>query len=247
MVSSERTHHFQCVKEPMLSRSESMGFPQKSGKQREKASEKGVPPTPICQLFQVHGSKFKSDPSCDGGQASVVCITHRVFLFRVCKDPFNGFFALRINLSAQLPGVGLCRLCHLFLLILLLVGTGLDMGAVNENCVRIDHTVIECLVENMLENLTGQLVRKALAEGIAHRRKVWNVIQQSIPQKPAVGQIYLNFPLGLPQRRNAKQMLNEHHLDQHNRIGSGVSVVMAIVRVKSFIQPFVIHDPYTRI
>ena len=75
-----------------------MGFPQKSGKQREKASEKGVLPTPICQLFQVHGSEFKPDPSCDGGQASVVCITHRVFLLRVCKDPFNGFFALRINL-----------------------------------------------------------------------------------------------------------------------------------------------------
>ncbi len=70
----------QCVKEPMLSRSESMGFPLKSGKQREKASEKGVLPTPICQLFRVHGSEFKPDPSCDGGQASVVCITHRVFL-----------------------------------------------------------------------------------------------------------------------------------------------------------------------
>ncbi len=25
------------------------------------------------------------------------CITHRVFLFRVCKDPFNGFFALCIK------------------------------------------------------------------------------------------------------------------------------------------------------
>ena len=171
----------QCVKEPMLSRSESMGFPQKSGKQREK----GVLPTPICQLFQVHGSEFKPDPSCDGGQASVVCITHRVFLFRVCKDPFNGFFSLRINLLAQLSGIDLCRFRSLFLLILLLDGTGLDMGAVNENCVRIDHPMIERLVENMLENLTGQLVRKALAEGVAHRRKVWNVIQQSIPQKPA--------------------------------------------------------------
>ena len=102
---------------------------------------------------------------------------------------FNGLlaqlFSFHVDLSAQLPGIDLCRFRNLFLLILLLVGTGLDMGAVNENCVRIDHTVIECLVENMLENLTGQLVRKALAEGIAHRRKVWNVIQQSIPPKPA--------------------------------------------------------------
>ena len=94
--------------------------------------------------------------------------------------PFALFHSHRIflvDLSAQLFGIDLCRFRNLFLLILLLVGSGLDMGAVNENCVRIDHTVIERFVENMLENLTGQLVRKALAEGIAHRRKVGNPIQ----------------------------------------------------------------------
>ena len=60
------------------------------------------------------------------------------------------------------------------------------MGAVNENCARVDHTVIECLVENMFKNLTGQLIREALTEGIAHRRKVGDLIQQSIPKKPPV-------------------------------------------------------------
>ena len=36
------------------------------------------------------------------GHASVVCITHGVFLFRIRKDPFNGFFPLRINPFALL-------------------------------------------------------------------------------------------------------------------------------------------------
>ena len=117
------------------------------------------------------------------------------------------------------------------------------MGAVNENCARVDHTVIECLVENMFKYLTGQLIRKALAEGVAHRRKVGDIIQQSIPKKPTVGEIHLNFPMGLPQRRNAEQMLNEHHLDQHDRVGPRPAVVMAVIRCQPFIQPFVIHDP----
>ena len=53
---------------------------------------------------------------------------------------FNGLlaqlFSFLVDLSAQLSGIDLCRFRNLFLLILLLVGTGLDMGAVNENCVR---------------------------------------------------------------------------------------------------------------
>ena len=53
------------------------------------------------QFFQIHGSIFQPDPSCNCGQASVMCITHRVLLFRVRKDPLNGFFALRINLFAH--------------------------------------------------------------------------------------------------------------------------------------------------
>ena len=116
------------------------------------------------------------------------------------------------------------------------------MGAINKNCAAVQHFVIQCFVENMFKNFAGQLIRKALAEGIAHRRKVRNRIQQPIPQKPAVGIIHLDFPVSLPQRRNAEQMLDEHHLDQNDRIGPGASVVMAVVWIKSFIQPRIIHD-----
>ena len=67
----------------------------KSGKYR-------VVPTPYRQLFQIHGSKFQPDPSCDGGQASVVCITHGVFFFCIRKDSFNRFFAFGIDVFATI-------------------------------------------------------------------------------------------------------------------------------------------------
>ena len=89
---------------------------------------------------------------------------------------FNGLlaqlFSFRVDFSAQLPGVGLCRLCHLFLPELFLVRAGFDLGSVNENCAGVQHLVVQGLVENMLKYLTGQFIREALAESVAHRRKV---------------------------------------------------------------------------
>ena len=103
---------------------------------------------------------------------------------------FNGLltqlFPFLVDLSAQLSGIDLRRLRDLFLPVLFLVGTGLDMSAVNENHARVDHSVIERFVENVLENFTAQLVRETLAKGIAHRCKVRNLIQQAIAQKPAI-------------------------------------------------------------
>ena len=34
-------------------------------------------------------------------------------------------------------------------------------------------------------------------------------------------------------------MLNEYHLDQHNRICAGTAIVMAVVRVQPLIQPLI--------
>ena len=56
-----------------------------------------VIPFPPCHFFEVHGSKFKLHPFCYLGQASVLCITHRVFFFCICKDSFNRFFAALIK------------------------------------------------------------------------------------------------------------------------------------------------------
>ena len=56
-----------------------------------------VIPFPPCQFFEVHGSEFKPHPVCHLSQASVVCITHRVFFFRICKVSFNRFFAFLVK------------------------------------------------------------------------------------------------------------------------------------------------------
>lgn len=56
-----------------------------------------IPPFPISQHFQIHGSKFKPDPVCHLGQTAVHGITHGVFFFCVCKDPLNGLLALLVE------------------------------------------------------------------------------------------------------------------------------------------------------
>ena len=116
------------------------------------------------------------------------------------------------------------------------------MCPVNENCAGVQHPVVQCLVENMLKYLTGQFIRETLAESIAHRCKVRDIIQQSVPKKPPICHIHLDFSVGLPQRRYPKQMLNEYHLYKHNWICTGAAIVMAVVRVQPFIQPLIIHD-----
>ena len=84
-------------KNPLLSGNESGGSFVIWRKISENESTNGVFPTPYRQFFEIHGSKFKPDPSCDSGQASVVCITHRVSFLRVRKDPFNRLLALCVN------------------------------------------------------------------------------------------------------------------------------------------------------
>ena len=103
-----------------------------------------------------------------------------VFIILIFNGLLAQLFSFRVDLSAQLPGVDPCCLRNLFLLELFLVGAGFDVGAVNENCAGVQHPVIQCLVEDVLKNLTGQLIREALAESIAHCRKVRNMIQQPI-------------------------------------------------------------------
>ena len=67
-------------------------------------------------------------------------------------------------------------------------------------------------------------------------------IQQSISQKPPVGQIDKDLPICLPQGWYPEQMLDQHHLYEHYRISPGSSIVVAIVWLQSFIQPFIVHD-----
>ena len=68
-----------------------------------------VPPFPCGQLFQVHGNKLKLHPVRHLSQASVLCITHRVFFLGVREDPFNGFFSALIELCVRRRISGIVR------------------------------------------------------------------------------------------------------------------------------------------
>ena len=96
--------------------------------------------------------------------------------------------------------------------------------------------------KGMCKDFLGQFLRESLAEGIAHRGKMGNFVQQSIAQKPTVGQSILNPLLGLAQGWYPKQVLYQHHLDEHYRVCTRPTIVVAVIRLQPLIQPLIIHD-----
>ena len=105
-----------------------------------------------------------------------------------------------------------------------------------------DNAVRKTALAYLLKLGVGWIVGMGLCVSLLAGLFADHIIQQSIPKKPTVSIIHLNFPVSLPQRRYPKQMLNEYHLDQHNRICAGTAIAMAVVRVQPFIQPLIIHD-----
>ena len=63
--------------------------------------KENAPSTSTCQLFQIHGSKLKLHPVRYLSQASVLCITHRVFFLGIGKGPSNGLFAPLVKIPVK--------------------------------------------------------------------------------------------------------------------------------------------------
>ena len=77
----------------------------------EKPGKELLLPLPIGQFMQIHGSEFKLHPVCHLGQASVLCITHRVLFFGIRKDAFNGLFPPLVKIPVLLCIAGVvCQL-----------------------------------------------------------------------------------------------------------------------------------------
>ena len=78
-------------------------------KSKQYPREKGVLSTPIRKFFQICGSIFKPDPSCDCGQASMVCISHCVLLFGVGGGSTESVVQMKFAADARpsrLPSAG---------------------------------------------------------------------------------------------------------------------------------------------
>ena len=99
--------------------SHSLSYSRISFKKEENGSEKRIDktllPLPGGQLFQIHGCKLKLHPVRYLGQASVLCITHSVFFFGVCKDAFNGLFPLLVKILVLRCIAGI--VCQLFVIL----------------------------------------------------------------------------------------------------------------------------------
>ena len=63
------------------------------GKNGENQQKDEAFPAPFCQLFQIHGSVLKPDPPCNGGQTSVVRVSHGVFFLGIRKYTFDGLLS----------------------------------------------------------------------------------------------------------------------------------------------------------
>ena len=57
-----------------------------------------------------------------------------------------------------------------------------------------------------------------MPECVADGCKVRQLLRHGVPQKPSIGHIHFRIPHGLPQRTDAKQMLDQHQLKQYYRI-----------------------------
>ena len=82
---------------------------------------------------------------------------------------------------------------------------------------------------------------KSMPECVADCCKVRQLLRHGIPQKPSIGHIHFRIPHGLPQRTDAKQMLDQHQLKQNHRITAGPSVILAVQVFYQFVYARKIH------
>ena len=93
---------------------------------------------------------------------------------------------LLVHLFPQTLRIYSCGLGHLFFLVLFLVCTCFDVGSVYEYHAAVHHSVVQRLVQNMLEDFRRQFFRKPSAERVAYRREMRQLVQQPVSQKPTV-------------------------------------------------------------
>lgn len=102
---------------------------------------------------------------------------------------------------------------HLFD-VLILVGTGFDMGGINKNGTGVEKPALDGFLENASENLFKKVAFLKTSHVIlAKGRKVGNLLLQPISQKPAVSDLYLYLFYSLPHGTDTKECLQYQQFD----------------------------------
>lgn len=94
----------------------------------------------------------------------------------------------------------------------------------------------------MVEDLNTEIGREAIAEGIAHRCKMRNMLQQVITEEPAISNIYIALPPSLAQRWDTEQMPDENHFNKHKRVCTRMAHLVVVQRFQTLTQLVVVHD-----
>ena len=110
----------------------------------------------------------------------LIIVIERLFAVRlpVCIDLLHQF--LRIVLRGH---------WYRSLDLLLRVGVGFDMGAINEDRLGRQISCLRHLLQNPLKDLIYRFCGKPMTEIIAHRGKMRGFLLKRIPQKPAVSYV----------------------------------------------------------
>ena len=155
---------------------------------------------------------------------------------------FPQLHPLLVDLFAKPLGIHTGSLCHLFLLVFLFVGACFDMRPVYEYHAAVHHVVVQRFVQDMFEDFRRQFFRKPPAKRIAYRRKVRELVQQPISQKPSVRYCITCPLICLPQRRDPEQVLEQHHFHQYHRVCPRPYIFgCAVVWRYPLIDPLVVH------
>ena len=150
--------------------------------------------------------------------------------FPVCVDFLHQF--LRVVL-------GCCRYRSLYSLFR--VGVGLDVGSVYKNCLGGQISRFRHLFQYPRKDLVHGFCGKPMTEIITHRGKMRRFLLQRISQKPTVADICADLIRCPPQGRQAVQMLNQHHFEQHNRVHTGPPVIFAVQDIHHLINAIKVH------
>ena len=150
--------------------------------------------------------------------------------FPVCVDFLHQF--LRVVLG---------RHRHLLFYLLLCIGICLNMGAVYEDCLRGQISRFRHLFQYPRKDLVHGFCGKAVSEIITHRGKMRRFLLQRISKEPTVADICADLIRCPPQGRQAVQMLDQNHLEQHNRVHTWPPVILAVQWFHHFIEPVKIY------
>lgn len=110
-----------------------------------------------------------------------------------------------------------------------LVGVGFEMRAVGIKHAPVHHATPDCLQDDLIKNvLVDTALGKATAAILAQCRCIGHLVGQTQSQKPAVGNIDLDFTHELPLATNTKQVAQQQTFEQHHRIQCRAAIVGAI-------------------